>query len=63
MLPAVGDLGLSAGPPGFEVVLPFLREVRIMSGAVVLCIFHEPQYLSSAASLPGGVNLPLTFIA
>jgi hypothetical protein len=62
MLSAEGYLTVTAYPPGLEVVLPLLLEVRIMSGAVVLCMFHGPQYVSSAASLPGGVKLPVTLM-
>jgi hypothetical protein len=42
--------------------LPLLLEVRTSSGVVVICMFHGLQYVSSAASSPGGVNLPLTSI-
>ena len=40
MLFAVGDLGVTTCPPGLEVSLPFLPEVRTSVGAVVLCVFH-----------------------
>ena len=60
MLSAEGYLTVTACSPGLEVSLPFLLEVLIVSGAVVLCMFHGPQYVSSAASLPGGVKLPVT---
>jgi hypothetical protein len=42
------------------VPLPLLFEVGTTSSAFVLCMFHGPQYVSSAASLPGGVKLPVT---
>jgi len=56
MLLAVRDLGIAACSPGLEVSLPFLLEVATMSSAFVLCMFHGPQYVSSVASLPGGVK-------
>jgi hypothetical protein len=44
------------------VPLPLLFEVGTTSSAFVLCMFHGPQYVSSAASLPGGIKLPVTNI-
>ena len=52
---AVGDLGLAAGSPGFDMSLPLLPEFFSPAGVVVLCSFHKPQYRASATSLPGGV--------
>ena len=59
MLLAVGNLGVTTCPPSFEMSLPLLLEIRSPTVAV-LRISHGPQYVSSAARLPGGVNLPVT---
>ena len=60
MLLAVGNLGVTTCPPSFEMSLPLLLEIRSPTVAV-LRISHGPQYVSSAARLPGGVNLPVTW--
>ena len=60
MLLAEGYLTVTACSPGLEVSLPFLLEVGAMSSAFVRCMFHGPKYVSSVASLPGGVKLPVT---
>jgi hypothetical protein len=62
MLLAVGDLGVATCPPGLEVLLPLLFEICTPPGVVVLCSFHGPQYVPSAVSLPGGVNLTNTSV-
>ena len=64
MLLAVGNLGLAACPPGFDMSLPLLLEIFAAAavGFVVLYSFHAAQYGASATSLPGAVNLTVTFI-